>query len=93
MHIIKSDMFNIRAVSYFNYILFLPILIIRCIQRFRLILGEWGVYPVVKSRFVNSWLTWIFKLDIISIENISPPFGVSLMLTAQKRSAIINHST
>lgn len=75
--------FEIKRIGYFGFIFFLPILIIRIIQR--LPLGKdnsWGVEPQIKSYFINRFLSAIFSLDVALSFKLPLPFGTSIFAIA-----------
>ena len=77
--------FAIERISYFNYVLFFPILLVRLFQK--LPFGKntsWGIRPDFESARLNHILEPIFTADINSLTYISPPFGVSLFAVARK---------
>lgn len=79
--------FKIKKISYFNYLFFLPILLVRTWQK--TFLGRnntWGDEPIIQSLTVNRILTAIFTLDVKTSSWFSPPFGVSLLAIAEKLS-------
>lgn len=70
---------------YFNFLFFLPILLVRFLQKFLFWKNTpWGIDPVIGSYKINKILTGIFCADIILSRLISPPFGVSLCVVAEK---------
>ncbi len=81
---LRDSGFTVQKISYFNYLFFLPILIIRLLQKTKVFNNtNWGVDPVIKSALINRLLTWIFALDVKSLRYVSPPWGVSLFAVAQ----------
>ncbi|OGE36808.1 hypothetical protein A3B45_00315 [Candidatus Daviesbacteria bacterium RIFCSPLOWO2_01_FULL_39_12] len=82
---LKKSGFQVKFSRYFNFIFFLPILLVRLGQK--LPFGErnrWGIDPIIESSFINKVLTAIFFLDISLARWISPPFGISVCLVAKK---------
>jgi SAM-dependent methyltransferase len=70
---------------YFNYLLFLPILAARkAIDRLNLNLESENQ---VNSPVLNQILGAVFRLDIRTAPVIKPPFGVSVLVVAQKPAA------
>lgn len=85
--VLQDSGFIIQKMSYFNYIFFVPILIIRMLQKTSILSNvNWGIDPKIKSALINTLLTWIFTLDIKSLKYISPPWGVSLLAVARNGS-------
>lgn len=81
----KKAKFIIKDIKYFNYILFLPMLPIRLIQKLPLFSkNELGADLIVGNRLINEILSIIFYLDVWSVKWLSPPIGVSLLLIAEK---------
>ncbi len=82
----RKAKFIIKDIQYFNYILFLPMLPVRLIQKIPLFKRtEWGSELIVGNRFINWLLTTIFFVDIWFLKWFSPPIGVSLSLIAEKK--------
>lgn len=82
----KKAKFIIKDIKYFNYILFLPALPIRLIQKLPLFKkNNLGVDLIVGNRLINEILSIIFNLDVWSVKWLSPPIGVSLLLIAEKK--------
>jgi len=73
-------------IFYFNYLFFIPILVVRLFQKLNIgHKNDWGIYPVVKSHWWGKILEKFFWFDVISSMIISPPFGVSLAALYQKK--------
>ncbi len=67
---------------YFNYLLFLPIWIARQVIRvFKINLNSENE---LNSSWINSFLTKLFSVDIMTAQKIAPPFGVSLLAIVRK---------
>ena len=77
----QAGLSPVRAF-YFNYLLFLPILLAR-----RLIMLS-GCKPMPENRLnfpaLNRILSMVFALDISTAPFIRPPFGVSFLVLAQR---------
>lgn len=74
--------FEIIRLYYFNYLLFLPILMTRR-------LSEWGGIAIknensVNSPAINALLETIFSIDVKTAPCLRPPFGVSLAAEVRK---------
>ena len=82
MKLFDHSHFNILRHSYFNFFLFLPILIIRSLVKFLHIPLE-SENKLGVSLF-NPVLYTIFYLEILLLKFVSFPFGVSGMLVAKK---------
>ncbi|NEP09863.1 MAG: class I SAM-dependent methyltransferase [Symploca sp. SIO2C1] len=67
---------------YFNYILFIPILLARKIIDLLNLKVE--NENQVNTKFINAILTWIFTIDVDTSPLLRPPFGVSVLAVAKK---------
>jgi SAM-dependent methyltransferase len=67
---------------YFNYLLFLPILVAR--RLIDLLKLELDSESQVNSRILNAILGAIFGVDVRTARFIRPPFGVSILAVAKK---------
>jgi 2-polyprenyl-3-methyl-5-hydroxy-6-metoxy-1,4-benzoquinol methylase len=79
---VTAQGFEIVRMTYFNFFLFLPIALVRLIQKIR---------PPKRSSdfdlnnaFVNSMLKTVFLFEAWLLKFINFPFGVSLLLVAKK---------
>jgi SAM-dependent methyltransferase len=73
---------TVRRAYYFNYFLFLPILVARrLIDAFGIRLQSENDF---NTRLLNRLLTAVFAIDVRSAPVIKPPFGVSLLALAMK---------
>jgi SAM-dependent methyltransferase len=72
----------IERSYYFNYLLFLPILLARGVLRF--LPGAVSSENEVNSPLINRILNRIFAFDVASAPLIRPPFGVSALVLATK---------
>jgi SAM-dependent methyltransferase len=75
--------FALKQNYYFNYFLFLPILMGRCLVRMLRI-------TVASEAEINTWwlnriLTLIFRLDVKTAPWLRPPFGVSALVVAVRK--------
>jgi hypothetical protein len=70
---------------YFNYLLFLPILLVRTIVRksHAQVRNE----NEMNSPLINRVLKWIFRFDVSTAPLLHPPFGVSYLVVAGPASA------
>jgi len=71
--------------SYFNFLLFFPILFIRKISNI-LKLKRSSDFDI-NNNFINKILLIIFSIEIWLLKIISYPFGVSLLVVAKKKQA------
>ena len=72
----------VKKSSYFNFMLFLPILAVRLIVRlFRIKVGNEGE---VGSRFMGNILYNIFRSEISILRYVDLPFGVSALVISNK---------
>ena len=74
----------VKRAYYFNYLLFVPILIARCLLR--LMRSELRSENEINSPVINRLLSAIFAFDVTTAPWIRPPFGVSALLLATKPS-------
>ena len=79
---IEQEGFTILKSSYFNFILFFPILLARWFIRF------WGLDIESENKInhplINNFLKTIFSLEPYLLRYISFPFGVSIFCVARK---------
>jgi len=81
---IRSCGLTIRKAYYFNYLLFVPIWFARRLMKiFQIKLAS---ESDLNSSLLNRLLCWIFALDVRTAPLLRPPFGVSIMVIAQKQS-------
>lgn len=67
---------------YFNYLLFFPIWVVRqAIRVFRINLNSENE---LNPSWINSFLTKLFLIDVMTARKIAPPFGVSLLAIVRK---------
>ena len=80
---IESQGLEVVKSSYFNFFLFLPILLGRCIIRL------WGLRIESENKinfpFINSILKGIFSLEPYLLRYFALPFGVSIFCIARKK--------
>lgn len=78
--ILKSSGFNVAHIGYFNYLFFIPILLVRLWQKvnFGKKKNSWGLDPVIGSNVLNKLLSIFFNFDVWSAPKLHPPFGVSM---------------
>ena len=69
---------------HFNYLLFGPIWSAR--QIMKVWRHRYRSESEVNSPFMNRILTTIFDLDVVTAPRLAPPFGVSILVVARKRS-------
>jgi len=82
---LKNCGYKVKKISYFNFLLFPPIFLIRIFQKLYFFQkNKWGVHPIIRSTWINKILMAIFRLDIVLLRWISPVFGVSIFAVAQK---------
>ena len=80
-HLVKCAGYQVQFTSYFNTLLFLFIAIIRFLQR---VLNKGGNETEMPSFLLNTVLRFIFACERHIIGKIPFPFGVSILLVAQK---------
>lgn len=82
VHKLREEGFQILRTSYFNFFLFLPILLTRLLIR---LLGlQLESENKVNSPLVNFLLKTIFLSEVHFLKYLSFPFGVSIFCVAQK---------
>lgn len=82
LNLLTREGFEILKSSYFNFFLFLPILLARRITR---ILGiKIGSENEINSPFLNLLLKGIFSLEPYLLKHFSFPYGVSILCVAKK---------
>ena len=81
----RSTGLQIRRSYYFNFLLFVPIWLVR---QFNRIVGiKLASENQINSSVLNHLLFRIFSLDVQVAPVLRPPFGVSIMMLAQKTVA------
>ena len=78
--------FSILKISYFNFFLFLPVLLVRLAQKlnpFSRAKAESDLKPI--NRRLNSLLYGLLKFEARLIKRVSFPFGSSIICLARKR--------
>lgn len=82
INILFTNKFQIEEIFYFNYLLFLPIIIIRFFLKiFRI---KYESDNNINTNFLNKILKKIFVFDIFSARLIKPFFGVSIFALIKK---------
>jgi SAM-dependent methyltransferase len=74
--------FEVLRSSYFNFLLFLPILLGR--QALRLIRPNIPSENIINSPMINFLLKAIFSMEPVMLKHFSFPFGVSIFCIARK---------
>jgi len=83
LNLLTTEGFEIVKSSYFNFFLFVPILIVR---RATHLLGlKIRSENEINSPLLNSLLKGIFSIEPYILEHFSFPFGVSILCIARKR--------
>jgi len=80
---VKQAGFRIVDSFYFNYILFPPIWAMR--QVIRLLDIKLESENQINTPWINRVLTHLFHFDVLTAPRLKPPFGVSIMVVAQKK--------
>jgi SAM-dependent methyltransferase len=81
LNLVEEAGLNVKKSFYFNYLLFVPIWIARRIlMKANKIQNE----NEINSPLINALLKGIFYVDCWSAPFVSPPFGVSAFVLAQK---------
>lgn len=73
--------FTIERISYFNFFLFFPTLLIRIVFR---CIGRVGIDTRVSNGGMNSFLARLFSFERFFLRNRNFPIGVSLIVVARK---------
>ncbi|HEY9703176.1 MAG TPA: hypothetical protein V6C58_12055, partial [Allocoleopsis sp.] len=73
--------YNIHYVSYYNFVLFPLIVLALWGQN---LLKKGGNEQAIPPTFINQTLTFLFGLERYCINKLSLPFGISILLYAQK---------
>ena len=80
----KLNIENIRIIEcyYFNYILFVPIFVVKkIINLFKLKIKS---EAEINSPLLNNFFLKVFNLDVCTAKYVSPPFGVSILVLIEK---------
>jgi len=80
---LQSD-FSIRKISYFNFILFLPIALVKIATRIFEPKKMVGKEVSIPRPFLNNLLYWIFKKEAWLLKRINLPIGISIFCVGQK---------
>lgn len=77
--LLETSGFSVSCINYFNYVFFLPILLIRLWQKTSFGKnGSWGLDPVIRNFTLNRILSLLFNFDVWSAPKVHPAFGVSI---------------
>ncbi|NER38728.1 MAG: class I SAM-dependent methyltransferase [Oscillatoria sp. SIO1A7] len=79
--LVVSAGYKVHFVSYFNFFLFPLIAVIRLLQG---LLGRGGNELTMPPKSINNTLISLFSKEGYLLDRLSLPFGVSIMLLAQK---------
>jgi ubiquinone/menaquinone biosynthesis C-methylase UbiE len=74
--------------SYFNFFLFIPIFLVRSIQRMFTLKKQEELKPdndMIESGFINAVFKAVFSFERSLLRKINFPFGVSLLLLWEKK--------
>lgn len=83
LEVLKPSFFKIERISYFNFLLFTPILLLRALARLLRITFVDEYKP--GTGFLNKILYTIFIFEIRVLRYVSFPFGVSIMALCRKK--------
>ncbi|MBI1778629.1 MAG: class I SAM-dependent methyltransferase [Proteobacteria bacterium] len=82
VRIIEGAGLSVSLARYFNYILFVPIWLLRVLMR------AFNIRPQSEGDLNTAWLnrvlTWLFLFDVRTAMLIRPPFGVSILAVCRK---------
>lgn len=79
---VEASQMKVLKFYYFNFFLFLPILVFRKLTKFFGIRVKSESY--VNSKFLNKFLRILFSIDVSLAQKIKFPFGVSAFILAVK---------
>jgi SAM-dependent methyltransferase len=79
--VVRAAGYKVHFVSYFNFVLF-PL--IAGVRRLQGLLGKGGNETNMPPKLINQMLTFLFAFESHVIGRLSLPFGVSILLLAQK---------
>ena len=74
--------FKVERITYLNFFLFLPTLIIRLVQKLSSANKKSDIKPT--NSFINSILLRIFKIESFCLRRFNFPFGISLLCICRK---------
>lgn len=74
--------FKIERISYFNFFMFVPIVMVRLLQR--IIPPKRSSDFDINNKFINTVLTKLFVFEAKLLQYINFPFGVSLVVVLRK---------
>lgn len=80
--VVLRNGFKIERISYFNFFMFVPIVMVRLLQR--VILPKRSSDFDINNKFINYILTKAFVFESLLLKYINYPFGVSLVATISK---------
>ena len=80
--LIKITNFEIKKIFYFNFLLFLPILLARLF--FKILRLNVKNENKINNKFLNKIFNFIFKIDVLLAEKVNPFFGVSIFSLIRK---------
>jgi hypothetical protein len=83
--IVGSADYNINFASYFNSVLFPVIAVALLLQK---LFNKGGNEQNIPPKLINQILTFLFGIERYLIGRLSIPFGVSILLLAQKNEIV-----
>jgi SAM-dependent methyltransferase len=87
-NVLKNKKFKVEYQSYFNFFLFLPIVVYRAFNRLiakpKVLISDFEYSKVLGNRFFSAFFRIIFKLEIFLLRHLTLPFGVSILCRAKK---------
>jgi len=85
--LLQDNGLKIHSIFYFNYLLFIPIWLIRTF--IRAVGIELKNETQINNLFLNAMFNIIFSFDVMSASWLKPPFGVSIFVLCQKNEKIL----
>jgi SAM-dependent methyltransferase len=82
LDLLKRNGLAPRRAYYFNYLLFVPIWLAR--RLIDLLRIELRSEDEVNSPLINRVLSWVFAADVATAGIVHPPFGVSILVVAER---------
>lgn len=79
----QAKRLTVLRKTYFNSLLFFPIVAVRLLTRWLKIRNRESDFEI-NNKLTNSVFSWIFKLERRLLNNVDLPFGVSILLVLRK---------
>jgi ubiquinone/menaquinone biosynthesis C-methylase UbiE len=86
LNMLQKDTLTINKISYFNTVLFFPILVVRKLSDlFKKNQNSRSDFSIPVPNLLNKALTLLYKVEIFFLRFFNFPFGVSLLCIFQKK--------